>query len=63
MALEAIQAQAGHRSIESTRIYVQLASSWLAEEYRRAVDAIEADLAEGAAGGVGETRPCGEDRR
>ncbi len=47
MALEAIQAQAGHRSIDSTRIYVQLASSWLAEEYRRAVDAIEAELAEG----------------
>ena len=46
MALEAIQAQAGHRSIESTRIYVQLANSWLAEEYRRAVDAIEADLAD-----------------
>ena len=45
MALEAIQAQAGHRSIESTRVYVQLANSWLAEEYRRAVDAIEADLA------------------
>ncbi|MDQ2826317.1 MAG: tyrosine-type recombinase/integrase [Actinomycetota bacterium] len=47
MALEAIQAQAGHRSIESTRIYVQLANSWLAEEYGRAVDAIEADLAGG----------------
>lgn len=43
MALEAIQAQAGHRSIESTRLYVNLANSWLAEEYTRAADAIEAD--------------------
>ena len=43
MALEAVQAQAGHRSIESTRIYVHLANSWLAEEYMRAADAIEAD--------------------
>ena len=34
MALEAVQAQAGHRSIESTRVY--LASDWLAGEYRRA---------------------------
>ena len=34
MALEAIQAQAGHASIESTRIYLHLANGWLAEEYR-----------------------------
>ncbi|MEV8554720.1 hypothetical protein AB0L04_33525 [Streptomyces glaucescens] len=27
--LEAVQAQAGHRSIESTRIYIHLANSWL----------------------------------
>ncbi len=47
MALEAIQALAGHRSIDSTRIYVQLANSWLADEYRQAVDAIEADLYDG----------------
>ncbi|MPZ15524.1 MAG: tyrosine-type recombinase/integrase [Chloroflexi bacterium] len=45
MALEAVQAQAGHRSIESTRIYLHLANTWLVEEYTRAVDAIEADLA------------------
>jgi site-specific recombinase XerD len=44
MALEAVQAQAGHRSIESTRIYLHLANAWLVEEYTRAVDAIEADL-------------------
>jgi integrase len=42
MALEAIQAQAGHRSIESTRIYLHLANDWLAGEYRRACDAIDA---------------------
>ena len=44
MALEAVQAQAGHRSIESTRIYVHLANSWLVEQYTRAAAAIEADL-------------------
>lgn len=42
MALEAIQAQAGHRSIESTRIYLHLANDWLAGEYRRATEAIDA---------------------
>ena len=39
MALEAVQAQAGHRSIESTRIYLHLSNDWLAGEYQRAVDA------------------------
>ena len=48
MALEAIQAQAGHRSIESTRIYLHLANDWLAGEYRRAVEAIEAQRCAGA---------------
>src|SRR6266516_4136835 len=42
MALEAIQAQAGHASIESTRVYLHLANDWLAGEYRRAAEAIEA---------------------
>ena len=42
MALEAIQAQAGHRSIKCTRIYLHLANDWLAGEYRRAVEAIDA---------------------
>jgi integrase/recombinase XerD len=42
MALEAIQAQAGHASIESTRIYLHLANDWLAGEYRRALEAIDA---------------------
>jgi site-specific recombinase XerD len=48
MALEAVQAQAGHLSIESTRIYLHLSNSWLAEEYTRAAAAIEADLGEAA---------------
>ena len=34
MALEAVQAQAGHASIESTRIYLHLADDWLANQYR-----------------------------
>jgi integrase/recombinase XerD len=42
MSLEALQAQAGHASIESTRIYLHLANDWLAEEYRRALEAIDA---------------------
>jgi integrase/recombinase XerD len=44
MALEAVQMQAGHRSIESTRIYLQLANHWLVQEYTQAVDVLEADL-------------------
>lgn len=40
MALEAVQAQAGHRSIESTRIYLHLANDWLAAEYHRAAELI-----------------------
>ncbi|MFC8406531.1 tyrosine-type recombinase/integrase [Streptomyces griseoincarnatus] len=43
MALEAVQAQAGHRSIESTRIYIHLANAWLVEQYLRASAAIDAD--------------------
>jgi integrase/recombinase XerD len=45
MALEAVQAQAGHRSIESTRIYLHLTNDWLAREYRRAADLIDTDQA------------------
>jgi integrase/recombinase XerD len=47
MALEALQAQAGHRSIESTRIYLHLTNDWLAGEYLRAAEAIEAQSVEG----------------
>jgi integrase/recombinase XerD len=42
MALEAVQAQAGHASIESTRIYLHLADDWLASQYREAAEAIDA---------------------
>ena len=42
MAIEALQAQAGHRSIASTRVYLHLGDNWLADEYRRAAEAIEA---------------------
>jgi site-specific recombinase XerD len=49
MALEAIQAQAGHASIESTRIYLHLANAWLAGEYLRAAEAIEAQQAHAVA--------------
>jgi len=45
MALEAVQAQAGHRSIESTRIYLHLTNDWLADEYRRAAALIDFDNA------------------
>ncbi len=44
MALEAIQAQAGHRSIESTRLYLHLADDWLAGEYQRASELIDASV-------------------
>ena len=42
MALEAVQAQAGHVSIESTRVYLHLTNDWLANEYRCAADLIDA---------------------
>ncbi len=45
MELEAVQAQAGHVSIESTRIYLHLSDDWLAAEYRRAAERIDADAA------------------
>jgi site-specific recombinase XerD len=49
MALEAVQAQAGHRSIESTRIYLHLANDWLAAEYLRAAELIDAGRTESEA--------------
>lgn len=52
MALEAIQAQAGHRSIRSTQIYLHLSNDWLADQYRRAAEAIDAQQHVG-------TRPAG----
>ena len=50
MALEAIQAQAGHASIESTRIYLHLSNGWLAQEYHQAIGALEDDLGARTAG-------------
>jgi site-specific recombinase XerD len=47
MALEAVQAQAGHVSIESTRIYLHLADDWLASQYRKAAEAIDAQMLPG----------------
>lgn len=44
MALEAVQAQAGHRSIETTRLYLHLANDWLADEYHRAAFAIDSGV-------------------
>jgi len=45
MALEAVQAQAGHLSIESTRVCLHLTNDWLAGQYRRAAELIDADAA------------------
>ncbi len=50
MALEALQAQAGHRSISATQIYLHLANDWLAGEYRRAAEAIDAQARLGRTG-------------
>jgi integrase/recombinase XerD len=47
MALEAVQAQAGHTSVETTRLYLHLADDWLAGEYRRASEAIDAQASVG----------------
>jgi len=41
MSLEAVQAQAGHRNIESTRIYLHLSNTWLAEQYHQAITALD----------------------
>ena len=44
MSLEALQEQAGHSSIDSTRIYLHLANDWLEREYLAAAEAIDAQL-------------------
>ncbi len=49
MALEAVQAQAGHASIESTRIYLHLADDWLTSQYRKAAEVLDAQLYVGGA--------------
>src|SRR5215472_9336009 len=48
MGLEAVQAQAGHASIESTRIYLHLGDDWLASQYRKAAEALDAQLLAGS---------------
>ena len=48
IAIEALKVQAGHRSIASTRVYLHLADDWLADEYRRAAEAIEAQASMGS---------------
>ena len=44
MSIEALQAQAGHRSIAATQLYLHLGADWLADEYRKAAEAIEAQV-------------------
>lgn len=44
MALEAVQAQAGHASINTTQIYLHLADDWLTGQYRRASEVIDAQV-------------------
>ena len=69
MALEAVQAQAGHASIESTRIYLHLADDWLAAQYRKAAEVIDAQVfagqpagPEAAPGAGGERAAAGRQR-
>src|SRR4051812_13468184 len=62
MSLEAVQAQAGHRSIESTRVYLHLTNDWLAAEYRRGGAPVGAAIDAGAPtlprpGGAGPMKP------
>jgi CubicO group peptidase (beta-lactamase class C family) len=52
MALEAVQAQAGHASIESTRICLHLADDWLAAQYRKAAEVIDAQIFAGHLAGA-----------
>ena len=54
MELEALQAQAGHRSLDTTRLYVHLANGWLATEYDKASELIDAEVFLAAAEGVGQ---------
>jgi hypothetical protein len=47
-----LEAQAGHACIESTRIYLHLADDWLASQYRRAAEVIDAQVYAGTTAGV-----------
>jgi site-specific recombinase XerD len=46
MSLEALQSQAGHRSLEATRIYLHLGDVWFSQQYHEAVASLEEDLAQ-----------------
>jgi integrase/recombinase XerD len=46
MSIEALQAQAGHASIETTRVYLHLTNEWLASEYLKASKRIDTDRLE-----------------
>ena len=50
MSLEALQAQAGHRSIASTQVYLHLGADWLAAEYRAVAEVLESQLVREALG-------------
>ncbi len=54
MALEAVEAQAGHRSMSPLGSTLHLASGWLEEECRRALDALDIP-----APGGNRTQPAG----
>lgn len=41
MTLEAIQAQAGHANLDTTRIYLHLSNDWLAAEYQQAMAVLD----------------------
>ena len=41
MSLQAVQAQAGHRNIESTRIYLHMSDTWLSGHYHLAITAMD----------------------
>jgi integrase len=51
MSLEAVQAQAGHRNIASTRVYLHLADTWLSTQYHQAVTALDPSLTGAQTGG------------
>ncbi len=53
MALEAVQAQAEHASIESIRIYLHLADGWLAAQYPKAAEVTGAQVFAGQAAAPG----------
>ena len=49
MALEVLQVQAGHRSIETTRLYLHPSNEWLSGEYQRAAALIDAQMLQAVA--------------